>query len=152
VIGRRPPPDVRDRAGGRDTLAWAAVDDGWLVATRDRLLLPDGDEPTWDAVVRATWDAPVLELVLADRRVLMTLEEPGRVPDVVNERVKASVVAQHHVPLRGDAGVRLVARRTPGGSGVTWRVTFDAGLDPADPRLREAADSALAELRAALGL
>lgn len=151
MIGRRTPAAVRERAAGRDALAWAGADGGWLVATRDRLLLPDGDEVTWDRVIRATWDTPVLELVLADRRVRMTLDEPGRVPDVVNERVRASVVAQHHVPLRGDAGVRLVARRTPDGS-VTWRVTFDTGLDPADPRLREAADAALAELRAALGL
>jgi hypothetical protein len=64
------------------------------------------------------------------------IENPGLIPEVVNERVKASVVVQHHVPLRDDKGVRIVARRKPGGADVTWRVTFDPGLDPQDPDLR----------------
>jgi len=71
---------------------------------------------------------------------------------VVNERVKASVVVQHHVPLRGDKGVRIVARRVPGGTDVTWRVTFDPGLDPQDPALRADAEAALAEVRTTMGL
>jgi hypothetical protein len=33
-----------------------------------------------------------------------------------------------------------------------WRVTFDAGVDANDPAVRAAADDALAELRASLGL
>jgi hypothetical protein len=82
----------------------------------------------------------------------LVIERPGNIPQVVNERVKASVVIQHHVPLRGDKGVRLVARRRPGGTDVTWRVTFDSGLDPRDPDLRDQADLALQELRTSIGL
>lgn len=128
------------------------ADSGWLVATRDVLILPDHDSMTWDQVIRAAWDEPVLEVQIPEGIVRLVLDEPGSIPEVVNERVKASVVIQHHVPLVADRGVRLVARRKPGGTEITWRVTFDPGLDPADPALRAAADGALAELRANVGL
>ena len=149
---RRAPVEVRKRADGDKPLAWAAVAGDWVVASRDRLFLPLQAPVTWDQVIRAAWDAPVLELQLAEGPYRLVIENPGLIPDVVNERVKASVVVQHHVPLRGDKGVRIVARRKPGGAEVTWRVTFDAGLDPADPELRADADAALAELRTTMGL
>jgi hypothetical protein len=149
---RRAPAEVRKRADGDKPLAWAAVAGDWVVASRDRLFLPLQAPVTWDQVIRAAWDAPVLELQLAEGPYRLVIENPGLIPDVVNERVKASVVVQHHVPLRGDKGVRIVARRKPGGAEVTWRVTFDAGLDPADPELRSDADAALAELRTTMGL
>jgi hypothetical protein len=149
---RRAPVEVRKRADGDKPLAWAAVAGDWVVASRDRLFLPLQAPVTWDQVIRAAWDAPVLELQLAEGPYRLVIENPGLIPDVVNERVKASVVVQHHVPLRGDKGVRIVARRKPGGAEVTWRVTFDAGLDPADPELRSDADAALAELRTTMGL
>ena len=84
--------------------------------------------------------------------VRVVLDAPGNIPEVVNERVKASVLVQQHVALIGDKGVRLVARRKPGDTAIMWRVTFDAGVDANDPAVRAAADDALAELRASLGL
>ncbi len=149
---RRAPAEVRQRAGGDKPLAWAPVAGDWVVATRDRLFLPLQEPVRWDEVIRAAWDAPVLALQLAQGPYRLVTENPGLIPDVVNERVKASVVVQHHVPLRGDKGVRIVARRVPGGTEVTWRVTFDAGLDPQDPALRADAEAALAEVRATMGL
>jgi len=149
---RRAPSEVRQRARGDKPLAWAAVAGDWVVASRDRLFLPLQEPIAWDQVIRAAWDAPVLELQLAEGPYRLVIENPGLIPDVVNERVKASVVVQHHVPLRGEKGIRIVARRKPGGTDVTWRVTFDAGLDPNDAQLREEADAALAELRTTMGL
>ena len=149
---RRAPAEVRKRADGDKPLAWAPAAGDWVVATRDRLFLPLQEPVRWDEVIRAAWDAPVLELQLAQGPYRLVIENPGLIPDVVNERVKASVVVQHHVPLRGDKGVRIVARRVPGGTEVTWRVTFDAGLDPQDPALRADAEAALAEVRATMGL
>jgi len=149
---RRAPAEVRQRAGGDKPLAWAPVAGDWVVATRDRLFLPLQEPVRWDEVIRAAWDAPVLELQLAQGPYRLVIENPGLIPDVVNERVKASVVVQHHVPLRGEKGVRIVARRVPGGTEVTWRVTFDAGLDPQDPALRADAEAALAEVRTTMGL
>lgn len=149
---RRIPAEVQDLAGEQRVLAWAAVDDGWVVTTRDRLLLPGRDPVDWQDVVRAAWDDPVLEVQVPSGIVRLVLHAPGNVAEVVNERVKASVLVQHHVALIGDKGVRLVARRKPGDTGIMWRVTFDPGVDPNNPALRAAADDALAELRATLGL
>lgn len=149
---RRAPAEVRKRADGDKPLAWAAVAGDWVVASRDRLFLPLQEPISWDQVIRAAWDQPVLELQLAEGPYRLVIENPGLIPDVVNERVKASVVVQHHVPLRDDKGVRIVARRKPGGVDVTWRVTFDPGLDPQDPELRAEAGAALAELRTTMGL
>lgn len=149
---RRVPAEVRQRARGDKPLAWAPVAGDWVVASRDRLFLPMQDPIAWDEVIRAAWDAPVLELQLAEGPYRLVIEQPGLIPEVVNERVKASVVVQHHVALRGDKGVRIVARRKPGGSEVTWRVTFDPGLDVRDSDLRAQADAALAELRTTTGL
>jgi hypothetical protein len=152
VIRRRVPAEVRARADGRRILAWAHTADGYLVATAEDLMLPDGGGVGWDAVVRAAWEPPVLQIVLPAGPRRFTLDEPRGIPDAVNERVTASVVVQDHIPLRGDKGIRVLARRVPGGSDVTWRVTFDAGLDPADPQLRGDAEDALARLRTSIGL
>lgn len=149
---RRVPPEVKQRAAGARPLAWAPVAGDWVVATADCLLLPHRDPLAWEELIRAAWDEPVMELQLPEGPYRLVIERPGKIPEVVNERVKASVVVQHHVPLVGDKGVRLVARRHPGGTEVTWRVTFDPGLDHRDPELRAGADEALAELRASLGL
>lgn len=153
MIGRRSLPDgVAAAVPGERPLGWAAVPGGWAVATARRLVLPGRDPLGWEDVVRAIWDEPVLELQLPDGPLRLTLETPGGLPEVVRERVTASVLVQHHVPLRGGKGVRIVARRPPGGSEVTWRVTFDPGLDHRDPQLRSEANRALSELRASLGL
>jgi hypothetical protein len=106
----------------------------------------------WEEVIRAAWDAPVLEMQVPQTTVRLVLDDPGGIPEIVNERVKASVVMQQHVALVGDLGVRLVARRRPGSTDIVWRVTFDAGLDANDPQIRDAAEQALAELRASIGL
>lgn len=149
---RRPPAEVVDLAGKDKPLAWALASDGWVVGTRERIHLPGREALGWQEVVRAAWDEPVLEVQLPGETVRLVFDDAGRIPEVVNERVRATVVVQHHVPLRADKGVRIVARRTPGGTDITWRVTFDTGLDPRDPELRRQADDALAELRANIGL
>lgn len=147
---RKIPPEVKQRA--RKPLAWAPVAGDWMVATAEQLFLPHHPPVFWDQVIRATWDEPVMEVQLPDGPYRLVIERPGMIPQVVNERVKASVVVQHHVALRGDKGVRIVARRRPGTQDVTWRVTFDAGLDHHDPELREQADAALQDLRRTMGL
>lgn len=147
---RRVPREVKQRV--RKPLAWAPVAGDWVIATTGELYLPFKDPLSWDEVVRAAWDEPVLELQLPDGPYRLVIERPGNIPQVVNERVKASVVVQHHVPLVGEKGARIVARRRPGGTEVTWRVSFDAGVDSRDPAIRAAADDALRELRTSLGL
>jgi hypothetical protein len=85
------------------------------------------------------------------------LEEPGRVPEAVRERVTASIVVSERVDLGlgEDAGdgpaARITGRRPPQGGELRWVVTFDHGADPDDPALRAAADRELARIRAWYG-
>lgn len=158
----RPPTDVRARVPGEQVLAWLPSAGSSLVATHRALLLPEGTDPErlpWDRVLHASWDARSLRITAqaldGGRPVDLRLPVPadhGSLPEVVRERVKASIVVQHHVELHGEQGARLVARRTPGDTVLRWSVVFDPGLDPADPALRARADEELARLRASLGV
>ena len=158
----RPPTELRHRAAPDRVLAWTASGDSELAALDTALLLPTGSDPDripWDLVLRASWTEGQLEVSAQDRpggparthRIAFT-GSPGVLPDVVRDRVNASIVIQHHVPLDGERGARIVARRTPGSTELRWSVVFDPGLDPSDPGLRAAADEALAVLRGSLGV
>ena len=158
----RPPAEVRRRAGGHRLLGWLPSGSSSLLATDAELVLPEGSAPAaipWDLVLRVTWDADSVEVTAQERagsrpvvhRMPIT-GPPGAMAEAVRERVNASIVVQHHVPLVGERGARLVARRTPGSDELRWSVVFDPGLDPSDPSLRDQADAALDTLRAALGV
>ena len=143
-------------------LAAATAGDGTYAGATERALLlaGPGEAPhriPWERVAAATWADDVLEAVelLADGRPAahrLHLLEPGRLPEVVRERVQASIVVSVHVPLTGSAGVRISARRRPGSSDVSWMVLLDRGLDPADPLLQARTREALDELRSQTGL
>ena len=158
----RPPAEVRARAEGERVLAWLPSVGSSLVATDRTLLLPEGTTPErvpWDRVLHASWDATSLRITVQDpsggrptELRVPVLEDHGSLPEVVRERVKASIVVQHHVELHGEQGARIVARRTPGDTVLRWSVVFDPGLDPSDPVLRALADEALAALRGSLGV
>lgn len=149
---------------GERLLAAAPVvgSDSPLRASDRALYLPgdaDADPGTrlaWDTIVHAAWEPPTLVVEqgggVPARIVRVVLEDPRRIPEVVRERVMATIVVSEHVDLVGDAGARIVGRRSPEGEGIRWTITFDPGLDPADPVLREAAAAALADLRIALGV
>lgn len=131
----------------------------WVVAT-DRSLRVAGEELAWTSIVHAAWeredDVLVIETVAGDgvaagRRRLL-LDAPGDVPVVVRERVMASIVVSQRVPLRGEAGVRVVARRVPGSEAVFWQVVLDEGLDPRDATLRPAIEAALETVQAGSSL
>lgn len=157
--GRRRPPEpviatVAAAGGGSDERirGWAQTDGGQVVVTDRGLYAPGVGRVEWLEVFRASWKTPTLEVLVGGRAHHFDLPEPGAVPAVVHERVTATVVSQTHVQLSPAGGARLVARRIPGDGQIVWRVVFDAGLDPADPGLRAAADEALAHVRAATGL
>jgi hypothetical protein len=80
----------------------------------------------------------------------LVLGEPGKLPPVVRERVTKSVVISRRVPMEGELGAVLAARRDAAGA-VSWTVTFDAGLDAADPVLQQRARRELVELRRSYG-
>ena len=91
-------------APGERVLAHARTPSGApVVVTGEALYLPQRSGEVrrlpWDGVVSASWEAPVLEVVeagvTAPARVL--LEEPGRVPEAVRERVMSSIVVSERV-------------------------------------------------------
>ncbi len=162
------PADVRSRLAlqpGERVLAAAADTEGrWTVGTDRSLHVPAGDGwqvLAWERIDRARWDeeSAHLEVVeVADfgelqPRHQLALVEPRRLLDLVRDRVTASVLLTRHVPVEGSRGLKVVARRSPVGTGdVEWSCWLDDGLDPADPAVRRAVDEGLAAARAELGL
>lgn len=141
-------------------LASAVAESGETVAgTRDALLIGDRRVP-WEGVEAADWDKDTSVLRVSEvgswgeERVehALTLEEPGRLLELVRERVTASVVLQRHVTLDGRRGLRVIARRAPSGDqAIGWFYEYDEGVDPDDPAVRSAARAALASLREEIG-
>ncbi len=162
---RRVRPDI-EVAPGERLLAWAPVaDGGWVAGTRDALYLHESRVP-WEQVQSADWDRDEGRLRLSE---VGTWGEPRpehtvTIPDsaakdadrllqLVRERVTASVLLSRHVPVSGRRGVRVVARRAPSGrSEVEWLYEYDEGVDPDDPFVRAAAETALAGAKADVGL
>ena len=155
--GRRPDVEV---AAGERVLAWCTDAGGGVVAgTRDALYLPDSRVP-WEQVEAADWDADSSVLHVSEAgtwgavrpRHDLNLVHPDRLLQLVRERVTATVVLQRHVPVDGRRGLRVIARRAPGGDRpISWVYEFDEGIDPADPAVRAAADAALARAQDEVG-
>jgi hypothetical protein len=134
-----------------------------VVGSRDALYLP-GRRLPWEQVEAADWDTELERLRVSEvghfgeqrREHTLTIAENGagtdRLLQLVRERVTASVLLVRHVPVTGRKGVRVVGRRAPsGGSPVSWFYEYDAGIDPGDPVVRAAAESALDAARADVG-
>ena len=158
---RAPRPEIEPAAGER-LLAWATTTDGQGVGgTRDALYLPGGVRIPWEGVEAADWDTDTSALHVSEVGTWgelrpehdLTLDEPGRLLELLRERITASVVLQRHVALEGRRGVRVIARRAPGTTAeVSWVYEYDEGIDPADPYVRLAAAETLAAAREELGL
>jgi len=157
---------------GERLLAWAGVEGGAAAGTRDALYLqvtmPDLSSAApaetiripWEQVQAADWDPDASTLRVAEvghwgepRPVhTLTVREPGRLLELVRERVTASILLQRHVSVSARRGVRVIARRAPSGAApVTWIFEYDEGVDPDDPAVRLVADAALANAREEVG-
>lgn len=130
-----------------------------VVATERRLFLPTPDglrSISWDGVDRARWNAEEEALVVIEtaagsgrpRTHRVSLERNVRLLDVIREQVTASVVLSRHVPVDARRGVRVTARRRPGGDGLRWVVAADAGLDIDHPEVRARIEAAVDAVRA----
>jgi len=158
---------------GEKVLAATVDTDGRVIAgTRDALYATSSGEPTssielvettripWEQVEAADWDSETSILTVSEvgswgaqrPQHSFTLDDPRRLLELVRERVSSTVVLQWHVPVHGRRGLRLIARRAPGGDrSVTWVYEYDAGTDPADPTVRAAAEEALARAQEEVG-
>lgn len=132
-----------------------------LVATDRDLLLqrrpPDFDRIGWDTVDKATYDDGLLKLTGRDRsgedfRLRVPIVEPGVLPEVVRDRVTSSIVFTQHVALRDDWGLRVTARRRPGGESLRWAYRLDDDLAADDAEILREAERAVAETRRSAGL
>jgi hypothetical protein len=146
VFGRnRPPAEVRQRLDVEErVLAWGTVgpdgaDRGYVVATNVGLWWPD-DPPRripWHLIVRASWserglsvvEADIVDdLLLAERPArTVALENTGKIPPVVRQRVEGSIAITHEARL-DDGPVRIVARRISGQDGHVWLARLGPGM------------------------
>ena len=146
---------------GEKVLAAAADSAGdWIVGTALALHLGQGDAWTvlpWQRVERAGWDREAEQLEVFEvadfgevqPRHVRRISDPGRLLELVHERVTASVVITRHQPVAGSKGLRIVGRRAPGtDEPITWSALLDDALDPTDPRVVEALERGLASARA----
>ncbi|NUT49217.1 MAG: hypothetical protein HOV94_18210 [Saccharothrix sp.] len=136
-------------------LASAAIGSEWLVATSHGLWLPGPRRVGWHLVSKATWSGNALAVVeavedgTAGDAVLLRdlpprrfpLESPGKVPEVVHERVTGSIKSTEH---NATVGAWFVQRKVAGRDGVVLQVRPDPGADV--ERVREVAASVAAKI------
>ena len=136
-------------------LAWAG--EGDRLAVGSPTVLSTGGSTGWQHVgwheiERGGWNDELRRLSwvrLDGRRGEVELAEPGRLPELFRERVEATIVVRQFVPLAGDRGVTVSARRPLGGGGpIVWHTSLTRGLSWRTPGVREAVDDALAQTRA----
>jgi hypothetical protein len=169
-LRRRERAPVRVERGER-LLADAVATEGHLGGTRDALYLLRSHGGTtfelsettripWEDVEAADWDQETSVLRVTEvgswgqqrPEHRYTLDDPGRLLELVRERVTASIVLQRHVPVDGRRGLRVIARRAPRGDRpVQWVYEYDEGVDPDDPAVVEAADALLQRARDDVG-
>ena len=147
------------RKGERMLASTRAASGETVAGSRDALFLGERRLP-WEQVEAADWDSDTDTFRVAEvgswgeQRVEheLVLPDPGRLLELVRERVTASVVLQRHFVVSGRRGLRVIARRAPGGtSPVVWFYEYDEGVDPDSPEVREIARAALAACRDEVG-
>ena len=147
---------------GERLLAVAQGPGGELAVATDRALYHENGQSWarlgWEQVNQVHWDEQRHVLTLtgltppAPARTVLRLASDWDLPAVASERVTWTRVVDQRVSLDGRAGARVVARRAPGQPSITWLVILDRGLDPGDPAVRTAVESALTGLRAETGV
>lgn len=152
-------------AKGERVLAAAQDADGrWHVGTDLALHLTTSNgirRLPWQSIDRASWNPDEERLVVIEvadfgepePRTSLAVEQAGNLLELVRERVTASVLLTRNVPVPGTRGLKVIARRAPNGTGdIDWSFWLDRRLDPADPKVLEAAERGLAEARSELGM
>lgn len=165
---RLPRPNIAVGPGER-LLAWAVVEGGHVGGTRDALYIAHDSlvEPVetttripWEQIQAAEWDPESSTLRVSEvgtwgrlrPAYTVVVREPGRLLELLRERVTASVLLQRHVPVTARDSARVIARRAPrGDQSIIWLVEYDEALDPDDPVVRLAVEAALANARAEIG-
>ena len=144
---------------GERRAAWALTQAGEpVVATQSGLLLPGRDALLlWREVEKATWDRPLLsvrevaEVAESGPLHALPLQDEGGLPELVRDRVTASVAWTTTARLSPGGSVRIVGRRVPGAEELTWQLVYEPGTDLDDPLVRAQAEHALRGARTTVG-
>lgn len=135
-------------------LAWAPAPEGAIVALDGRLAVLEAGVWTstpWHELLHATWndEGSILWWTTVDApqrphetRVLA----PGRLPDVIFERLKQTFVASRTVTLAPGKGGTLMARRpatSTDAADITWLIVPARGTNLKRPEIAEAAQRIL---------
>ena len=140
------PAELRGKLGADEqVLATAQSPTGIVAATSHGLWLSDQDSVSrvdWHSISKATWKSGLLTLIVADQvgtageAVLIAdrparsipLIEPGKLPELVYDRVTNSIRARHYQELPG-GGAWFIERKVSGRDGVILQVRPDQGAD-----------------------
>ena len=155
---------MADRGAPARILAWARSSDGIVVGSLAVLSVGasgPGAEPEewrhvgWHEIEHGGWNAESRSLswtLYGGRRGRVELAEPGRLPELFRERVAASIAVERFVPIRGERGVTVTARRDLAGDGaLSWHSTLTRGLSWSGEGVAEEAARASAELESEYG-
>lgn len=156
---------MADRSGApARILAWARSADTFVVGSPAALSV-GGSEPGaepgewrhvgWHEIEHGGWNSETRSLswtLYGGRRGRVELAEPGRLPELFRERVAASIAVERFVPIRGERGVTVTARRDLGGDGaLTWHSSLTRGLSWSGEGVADEAARASAELESEYG-
>ncbi len=167
VVGRarrRELPDDARAALGLDArtrvLAWAELaGGGWAAATMERIHVRDPRGRLvcrpWVEVDHAAWDqdSGTLAVWWVGSRAPVPLEvgDSSFLPEVVHERVRASVVLTREVELAGGRRVVVALRKSPDGE-LSTSVSRGRGVRLTEPEVAARVAAAEVELREEAGL
>lgn len=159
MFGRNRLPDEAARAvfagspllPGERVLQWATAGDGWVVATTFGLRWPPAYALVrWDEIDHVSYAAGSMTVQPAGVR--LRLDDTRRLPEVVRDRVNASIALDRHIRLTAEGhGVRVVARRRSDTGEFRWQTTYDEAVDPHDPVIARRSAIAVDEVKALFG-
>jgi hypothetical protein len=145
-------------------LAWARGQDAFVVGSPAVLSVGGGSADSevaewrhvgWHEIEHGGWNAESRSLswsLYGGRRGRVELAEPARLPELFRERVAASIAVERFVPIRGERGVIVTARRDLGGGGtLSWHSTLTRGLSLNGEGIAEEVARAAAELQSEYG-
>ncbi|HSU35993.1 MAG TPA: hypothetical protein VLJ88_10060, partial [Propionibacteriaceae bacterium] len=105
----------------------------------------------WHEIEHGTWNSETAVLSWTRHgggRGSVQLTQPGRMPELFRERIAATIALERFVPLAGERGVTITARRNLDDAGsISWHSTLTRGLTWQTEGVREAVDEAMARLR-----
>jgi hypothetical protein len=135
-------------------LAWAAGPGDFVIGSPAALSWGGGEGWThvgWHEIERGGWNTETGALswtLHGGRRGSVTLDRPGRLPELFRERIAATIALERFVPVAGDRGVIVTARRDLAADGViSWHSSLTRGLTWHSDGVQAAAARAMAELR-----